>query len=133
MKVRLTEAALMNMVKNAVMEVIKEGTMNEYFFANMDKQKAKKSCPVVDKACYPVADKKGQKTKKSCPVVDKACYQVSKKKNEPKEKEQMNEWLGFPGMDPKDIEKAVTDPEKDKKATNKKSTDKKPKKTSKKQ
>lgn len=114
MKVRLTEAALMNMVKDAVMEVIKEEAM--------DKQKGKKSCPVVDKACYPVADKK---TKKSCPVVDKACYPVSKK-----EKKQMNEWLWFHGMDNKDIEKAATDPEKDKKATNKKSTDKKPKKTS---
>lgn len=104
MKVRLTEAALMNMVKDAVMEVIKE--------------EAKKSCPIVDKACYPVADKK---TKKGCPVVDKACYPVSKKKNEPTEKEQMNEWLWFHGMDKKDIEKTVKDPEKDKKSTDKKS------------
>jgi hypothetical protein len=86
MKVRLTEAALMNMVKNAVMEVIKEEAMNEYFFANMDKQKGegKKSCPVVDKACYPVADKKDQKTKKSYPIVDKACYPVADKKTKSK-------------------------------------------------
>jgi hypothetical protein len=36
---------------------------------------------MVDKACYPVADKK---TKKSCPVVDKACYPVADKKTKSK-------------------------------------------------
>lgn len=117
MKLRLTESKLRKMIEETIMESIQEGCLDEYFFADIEKKK--KSCPVVDKACYPVA---GKKTKKSCPVVDKACYPVSKK-----EKEQMNEWLGFPGMNEKDIENAVKGPEKDKKAT-----DKKPKKTAKK-
>jgi hypothetical protein len=75
MKVRLTEAALMNMVKNAVMEVIKEEAMNEYFFANMEK-KEKKSCPVVDNACYLVDPDKKSTNKKS---TDKRPKKTTKK------------------------------------------------------
>lgn len=100
MKLRLTESKLRKMIEATIMESIQEGCLDEFFFAET-------------------------KDKKSCPVIDKACYQVSKK-----EKEQMNEWLWFHGMD-KDNEKAVKGPEKDKKSANKKSTDKKPKKSKK--
>jgi hypothetical protein len=123
MKLRLTESKLRKMIEETIMESIQEGCLDEYFFGNTDekKQKSKESCPVVDRACYQVSKKK----KPECPATKKACYQVSKK-----EKEQMNEWLGFPGMDEKDIEKAVKGPEKDKKSTDKKPN--KSKKTTKK-
>lgn len=61
MKLRLTESKLRKMIEATIMESIQEGCLDEFFFAET---KDKKSCPVIDKACYQVS-KKPKKSKKT--------------------------------------------------------------------